>query len=71
MAKAHTRMDAQHWLKDLGLEQLSYELPRLIYVQTNLKAELARPLATEIILLFKKHFESRLTITKESKDASL
>lgn len=67
MAKAHSKMDAQQWLKDLGLEQLSYDLPRLIYVQTNLRAELARPLATEVILLFKKHFEERLTITKSSE----
>lgn len=67
MAKAHSKMDAHQWLKDLGLEQLSYDLPRLIYVQTNLRAELARPLATEVILLFKRHFEERLTITKSSE----
>lgn len=55
----HPRMESELWLKELDMEQLRYDLARLIYTHSKMSADTARPLAIQIILLFKKNLEGK------------
>lgn len=65
-SKGHAQVEAREWLKEMGLEGLAEEFARMIYIKTNLRAEIARPLAADIVLIMKKRLEGRITVGADS-----
>lgn len=60
MGKSHAQtFEAKEWLKAVGLEYLAEDIARTIYIKSNLRAEIARPLAADIVLLLKKRLEGK------------